>query len=69
MNASPPDAIRPALTHEEIRSIVLGILLAMFLAALDQTIVATALPTIGRDSATSNSCPGSSPPICSPQPR
>jgi EmrB/QacA subfamily drug resistance transporter len=36
------------LTHPEIRAIVLGIMLAMFLGALDQTIVATALPTIGR---------------------
>ena len=38
----------PRLTHPEIRAIVLGIMLAMFLGALDQTIVATALPTIGR---------------------
>jgi EmrB/QacA subfamily drug resistance transporter len=37
-----------ALTHPEIRAIVLGIMLAMFLGSLDQTIVATALPTIGR---------------------
>jgi EmrB/QacA subfamily drug resistance transporter len=37
-----------ALTHPEIRAIVLGIMLTMFLGALDQTIVATALPTIGR---------------------
>ena len=37
-----------ALSHPEIRTIVLGIMLAMFLGALDQTIVATALPTIGR---------------------
>ncbi|MFY9686300.1 MAG: MFS transporter, partial [Pseudolabrys sp.] len=37
-----------ALTHPEVRTIVLGIMLAMFLGALDQTIVATALPTIGR---------------------
>ena len=37
-----------SLTHPEIRAIVLGIMLAMFLGALDQTIVATALPTIGR---------------------
>jgi EmrB/QacA subfamily drug resistance transporter len=37
------------LTHAEIRRIVFGIMLAMFLGALDQTIVATALPTIGRD--------------------
>jgi EmrB/QacA subfamily drug resistance transporter len=38
----------PRLTHQEIRAIVIGITLAMFLGALDQTIVATALPTIGR---------------------
>ncbi len=37
-----------ALTHPEIKAIVLGIMLTMFLGALDQTIVATALPTIGR---------------------
>lgn len=36
------------LSHSEIRVIVVGILLAMFLSAIDQTIVATALPTIGR---------------------
>jgi EmrB/QacA subfamily drug resistance transporter len=42
-----PDESR-ALTHPEIRAIVVGIMLAMFLGALDQTIVATALPTIGR---------------------
>src|SRR5450759_473387 len=42
-----PAQPRP-LTHPEVRAIVLGIMLAMFLGALDQTIVATALPTIGR---------------------
>jgi EmrB/QacA subfamily drug resistance transporter len=36
------------LEHAQIRKIVFGIMLAMFLAALDQTIVATSLPTIGR---------------------
>src|SRR5262245_35338002 len=41
----PPDA---APTHAEIRAIVIGIMVAMFLAALNQTIVATAMPTIGR---------------------
>jgi EmrB/QacA subfamily drug resistance transporter len=44
--AAKPDEPR-TLTHPEIRSIVVGIMLAMFLGALDQTIVATALPTIG----------------------
>lgn len=42
-----PAAPTPALTHNEIRSIIIGVLVAMFLAALDQTIVATAMPTIG----------------------
>ncbi len=48
MQASSAAAGQP-LDHAAIRSIILGILLAMLLAALDQTIVATALPTIGRD--------------------
>lgn len=42
-------AAAQALDHAAIRTIVIGILLAMLLGALDQTIVATALPTIGRD--------------------
>lgn len=37
------------LDHAAIRSILWGIMLAMLLAALDQTIVATALPSIGQD--------------------
>ena len=39
----------PVLSHLEIRSIVIGLMMAMFLAALDQTIVSTAMPTIGRE--------------------
>src|SRR5436190_10856196 len=46
---SGPQPGRWVLSHGEIRTIVLGLTLAMFLAALNQTIVATALPTIGRD--------------------
>jgi len=42
----PPPA---PLDAREIRSIFTGIMLAMFLAALDQTIIATALPLISRD--------------------
>src|SRR5215211_7739681 len=50
MDQSPDiDAAKGPLTHREILSILFGILLAMFLAALDQTIIATALPTIGRE--------------------
>lgn len=38
-----------AMTPADIRSVLIGVMLAMFLAALDQTIVATALPTMGRE--------------------
>ena len=40
---------RAPLEHHEILSIVLGVVLAMFIAALDQTIISTALPTIGQE--------------------
>ena len=38
-----------SVEHAAILRILAGIVLAMFLGALDQTIVATALPTIGHD--------------------
>ncbi|GAB2479776.1 MDR family MFS transporter [Jatrophihabitans fulvus] len=37
------------LTHKQIMSILSGLMIGMFLAALDQTIVATAIRTIGDD--------------------
>ena len=43
------EAPRMNLTPSETHTIVLGALLALFLSALDQTIVATALPSIGRE--------------------
>ncbi|MEP9377972.1 MDR family MFS transporter [Aquabacter sp. CN5-332] len=46
---SDPAETSSAFSHSEILSIIFGLMLAMFLAALDQTIVATALPTIGAD--------------------
>ncbi|WP_322516432.1 MDR family MFS transporter [Rhodopseudomonas palustris] len=45
---APPLAPANTLSQGEVRAILMSLLLAMFLAALDQTIVATALPTIGR---------------------
>ena len=45
---APPIAPRVPLTSGEVRTILTSLMLTMFLAALDQTIVATALPTIGR---------------------
>src|SRR5205085_10115619 len=45
---APALAVPAALSKAEVRTILMSLLLTMFLAALDQTIVATALPTIGR---------------------
>ena len=45
---APPIAPPAPLTQGEVRTILMSLMLTMFLAALDQTIVATALPTIGR---------------------
>jgi EmrB/QacA subfamily drug resistance transporter len=43
--------VKPAapLTHRETLFIVWGMLLPIFMASLDQTVLASALPTIGRD--------------------
>src|ERR1700737_3895106 len=45
---APSITPRAALTQSEVRTILMSLLLTMFLAALDQTIVGTALPTVGR---------------------
>src|SRR5205085_10994839 len=44
---APAALPRLPLTRSEVRTILMSLMLTMFLAALDQTIVATALPTIG----------------------
>ena len=49
MDATTERAPAAYLSYADARRVITGILLAMFLAALNQTIVATALPTIGRD--------------------
>ncbi|GAA5021050.1 hypothetical protein GCM10025734_75920 [Kitasatospora paranensis] len=55
--AAPP--VAPPVLDRRQRNIVFGtILLGMLLAALDQTIVGTALPTIVSTSAAPRTCPG-----------
>ncbi len=44
-----PDSAAPEFTHRQILVIMSGLMLGMFLASLDQTIVSTALPTIVGD--------------------
>src|SRR3712207_9333399 len=44
----PPDAAG-AFTHRQVMTILAGLLLGMFLAALDQTVVSTAIRTIADD--------------------
>jgi EmrB/QacA subfamily drug resistance transporter len=46
--AAAPDA-SGAFTHRQIMTILVGLLLGMFLAALDQTVVSTAIRTIADD--------------------
>lgn len=46
--AAATSAPRAAMTHAEVRTVFFGLMLAAFLSALNQTIIATALPTIGR---------------------
>ena len=44
------EALPPrTLSHEETRLVIWGMLLPVFMSSLDQTILASALPTIGRD--------------------
>jgi EmrB/QacA subfamily drug resistance transporter len=45
-NDQPADGPMVALTHRQILIVFSGLMIGMFLAALDQTIVGTALPTI-----------------------
>jgi len=44
-----PQPGRWVLSDAEIRQIMLGVCLSMFVSALNQTVIATALPTIGRE--------------------
>src|ERR1700675_2759012 len=48
LNDAPPIVPKPPLTQSEVRTFPLSCLKTMLVGALDQTLVATALPTIGR---------------------
>ncbi|AMN38550.1 MFS transporter [Rhodoplanes sp. Z2-YC6860] len=48
MDAGTPSSHKP-LTHRETLIVVLGVLLPVFMGSLDTTILASALPTIGRE--------------------
>jgi EmrB/QacA subfamily drug resistance transporter len=52
LTASPPE--NEGFTHRQILMVMSGLMLGLFLAALDQTIVSTALPTIVGDFHRSN---------------
>ncbi len=47
--AEPPAPVGGQLDHRQILTILAGLMMGMFLAALDQTIVASAIRTIGDD--------------------
>jgi len=48
-SAPPAEAPATSLSHRQILTILAGLMMGMFLAALDQTIVATAIRTIADD--------------------
>jgi EmrB/QacA subfamily drug resistance transporter len=47
--ATPSPAINASLSHSEVRSVVTGLMLAILLGALDQTIVSVSLPMMSAD--------------------
>jgi EmrB/QacA subfamily drug resistance transporter len=57
MDATTPSTEKKALTHRETLIVVLGVLLPVFMGSLDNTILASALPTIGREFGDVNNLP------------
>jgi len=47
--SSEPQASKPIMTHRQILLVIYGLMAGMFLSSLDQTIVGTAIRTIGDD--------------------
>ena len=49
MDASTEPGQVKSLTHKEARPIIIGMMLPVFMGSLDQTVLASALPAIGRE--------------------
>ncbi|MCU1676029.1 MAG: drug resistance transporter, EmrB/QacA subfamily [Frankiales bacterium] len=49
MTPQAPETDHPVLTHRQIVTILTGLMLGMLLAALDQTIVSTAMPSVVKE--------------------
>ena len=47
--SQPAATERPAFTHAQVRSIIIGVLLAILMGALDQTIISVALPVLSAE--------------------
>jgi MFS family permease len=57
MDSKPAQADAKPFTHKDARLMVWGVLLPLFLGSLDNTILASALPTIGRELGDLNNLP------------
>src|SRR3954471_24391472 len=49
MDASTASSTTKSLTHKDARLLIIGVLLPLFMGSIDNTILASALPTIGGD--------------------
>ena len=47
--STPTTRSTPVMTHRQILFVIFGLMAGMFLSALDQTVVGTAIRTIGDD--------------------
>jgi EmrB/QacA subfamily drug resistance transporter len=57
MGAAAPKPVAAPLSHAEARLIVIGMMLPIFMGSIDQTILASALPSIGRSLGNFNDLP------------
>ncbi|MGZ5854456.1 MAG: MFS transporter, partial [Xanthobacteraceae bacterium] len=57
MDAATPAPVAAPLTHAQARTIVIGMMLPIFMGSIDQTVLASALPSIGRQFGNSTDLP------------